>query len=164
LLVSARIIEYTPAKTKAQDTVTAELNSAVKVQESMRLAKEAGQTRLKAAGTSGSEAGFGANQSLSRSGQVKLPAPALEAIFRAPRAKLPAMVGVELPGEGYALYQVVAIKAGEGEDVLKRREQALTQLSRSSAGVELFSFINAVKTRYPATMVTPNPGETTPAK
>jgi peptidyl-prolyl cis-trans isomerase D len=161
LLVSARILDYTPAKTKPQDAVTAELTAAVKLQEAMRLAKEAGEARLKAAA---SDAGFGATQSLTRSGQVKLPAPAVEAIYRAPRAKLPVTVGVELPSEGYALYQIVAVKAGEGDEVAKRREQALAQLGRSSAGVELFSFINALKARYPATMTALNPAQVAPVK
>ncbi len=146
-LVSARILEYTPAKTKAQQAVTAELTAAVKQQEAMRLAKEAGESRLKLAT---SDAGFGPVQTLSRSTQAKVAGTALEAIYRAPRGKLPATIGVEVPGEGYALYQIVAVKAGEGEEVTKRREQALTQLGRSSAGAELFSFVNALKLRYPA--------------
>jgi peptidyl-prolyl cis-trans isomerase D len=151
-LASARIVEHIAAKVKSMDVVTADVAAAVKAEQAKELVKTAGEARLKALKEKASDEGFSPVQEVSRVVQAKLSGPAIEAIFRASRDKLPTVVGVEIPGEGYAVYQITAVKQPTGEEVVKRSLQAREQLARGATGFETGSYVNAVKARIPVTL------------
>jgi peptidyl-prolyl cis-trans isomerase D len=117
ILLSARLLEHKPATLTPLAEVKAAIVSELTRQKAQAQAVEKGEAALKAlvADAKADKTNWGKAQNISRLEPGLLAHPeSLEAIFRADAKELPAYVGVELPGTGYALYKVNKVTAGEG--------------------------------------------------
>jgi peptidyl-prolyl cis-trans isomerase D len=110
-LASARVVEHRPAQRRPLAEIRDEVRERYVAEESLRLAREAGEARLAALrkGEGDANAGFGAAKVVSRAAPAGLPQPALEAAFRLPPDKAPAFGGADVPGQGYVVLQMTRV-------------------------------------------------------
>ncbi len=146
-LVSARIVEHRPAQRKPFDAVAAEVRGRVIDAGARRLAGEAGQARLKELLAAPSSQGFGSVRKIARNGPPQIPPSAVDAVFRKVADKLPAYVGVDLGGEGYAIYQIERITDPGPEQIAARRGQYQQQVLQLYAQQDAADLVASLTTR-----------------
>jgi len=121
-LVSARVLEHKPAAVRPFESVRADIETMLKAREATALAKKKGEEKLAELTGGQDKINWALVKNVSRLQGKQVPAPSLQAIFRADVSKLPAYAGVELPNNGgYALYKIMAVKPLETVDADKRR-------------------------------------------
>jgi peptidyl-prolyl cis-trans isomerase D len=146
-IISARILEHQPVRQKPFDEVRDEVRQAVIRDQSRQMARQAGEERLKLLGEGGARDGFSSIKPLTRSGQAQLPAPAMEAIFKAGVAKLPALVGVELGEQGYAIYEIRNVVQATPEAIDKQAGQVRAQLEQLLSQQDVADYLESLKQR-----------------
>ncbi|HUN91318.1 MAG TPA: SurA N-terminal domain-containing protein [Burkholderiaceae bacterium] len=152
-LASARVLDYRPAAVKPFDEVKSAIQADLLQREATRLARAAGEERLKALQGHGDETGFGAPQEISRDNAAGLPAASALAVFRVATDKLPAYAGVDLDG-GYAVVEVVERKAAPTVDEQKRTTE-LASWTRQAGAADDDSYIHALRKRFDARILKP---------
>lgn len=138
-LVSARIAKHYPSVVRPLAEVQAEVRKQFVQTKSLELARAEGQAKLAAWKAQPDAASLDKPLVVSRD-QLQGQAQALvDAALRADPAKLPALVGVELGAEGYAVVRVNKIVAREAqsEDQARQTRQQFAQM-RSQAEVQAY--------------------------
>jgi peptidyl-prolyl cis-trans isomerase D len=147
-LVAARILEHRPAQRKPFEAVRADVLAQVVERESQRLAREAGEARLKALrGGEAAPSALAPVRTIGRAADPQLPGDTVDAIFRAPASSLPAWVGVTLPDGGYLIAQVLKVAPPTAERVAERRAAYASQLQRLQAQQDVASWLASLKAR-----------------
>lgn len=150
-LVAARVVEYKPASMKTFESVKAQLLQVVKAQQMADLAKKAGEAQLAALqkGEGAKSGTWTPARAISRlNGSQMVPPPALQAIFKAKVAKLPAYAGATFPnGVGYVIYRIEKVSQPEMLDETKRQQlhQEYTNLSSQE---DFGAYLSALRSRY----------------
>lgn len=142
-LVSGRVLEYKPASKRPFDEVKAVIQAKVLETEALALAKKSGEAKLVALKAADNSSGFGGLKTVSRLKRADLSGDALLAIMKADVAKLPAYVGVEVPGVGYSVYRIAQVSAGAPDPA--RRANEAQQLESAAAQQDVFSYVEALK-------------------
>jgi peptidyl-prolyl cis-trans isomerase D len=142
-LVSGRIVEYKPATVRPLAEVAPAIRERVLQEEAVRLAKAAGEAKLAAVKASGDATGFGAPKLVTRTQQPPFNQAGAIAVLKADVSKLPAYVGVEVPGQGYAVYRINKVQQS-APDVERRKAEA-QQISNVVAQQETYSYLEALK-------------------
>jgi peptidyl-prolyl cis-trans isomerase D len=149
VLIAGRVVEFKPAAKRPLAEVEAAIRQRVTQEEALRLARQAGEAKLAAAKASGDAAGFGDVKVLSRTKEPAInPAGAL-AVFKADVTKLPAYVGVDLPGQGYAVYRIGKVAQPAQVDTARRAQEA-EQIGGLIGQAELYNFVEAIKVKAKA--------------
>jgi peptidyl-prolyl cis-trans isomerase D len=144
-LVAGRVLDFKPAVKRPLAEVEAAIRQRVTQDEAIRLARQAGEAKLAAAKASGDAAGFGEVKVLSRTMQQPTINPvAAVAVLRADVSKLPAYVGVELPGQGYGVYRIGKVTQPAQADQARRKQEA-EAISRAVGSAEMADYIEALK-------------------
>lgn len=147
-LVAARVLEYKPASLQPFEAVKDKIEAMLKRQEAQALAKKAGEAKLEALKKGeAQQISWGAAKTVSRLEASQLPPQALQAIFKADASKLPAYAGLDVSGNGYALYKVVKVEAGDKIDEAKRQAMA-RQLGGLVMQEDVQSYLAALRARY----------------
>jgi peptidyl-prolyl cis-trans isomerase D len=146
-IIAARMVDHQPVRQKPFDEVRDDVRQAIVRDESKKLAVRAGEERLKALREGAGRDGFSSVQELTRSAQGPVPAPAMDAIFKAGVAKLPSVVGVELGEQGYAIYEIRKVTEASTEAVEKRATELRAQLEQLIAQQDVADFLEARKSR-----------------
>lgn len=146
-LIAGRIVEHRPARRKAFEQVADEVRQQIIAAESQKLAAAAGVARLAELRQNASEFGFSQPQKVSRVAPGKLPAAALEAVFKASVDKLPVFVGVELGADGYAIYRIDSVTDPKPEDIAKRREAFGAQVQSLFGQEQAASVLGGLRTK-----------------
>lgn len=149
VLIAGRVVEFKPATKRPLAEVEAAIRQRVTQEEALRLAREAGEARLKAARASGDAAGFGDVKVLSRTKEPTVNAAAALAVFKADVTKLPAYVGVDVPGVGYGVYRIGKVSQPAQVDQARRSQEA-QQIGGLVGQAELYNFVEAVKAKAKA--------------
>lgn len=144
MLVAARIVDYRPATTRKFEDVQAKVREGYIAQQAAELADKEGAARLEALKKSGAAEGFGPMLAVSRAKPENLPPKALEAVMRADVAKLPALVGVDLGADGYAIYRIAKVSQPAQVDPAQRQGEA-QQLAQMAGQTELEAFYDSLK-------------------
>lgn len=145
-LVAARIVEHRPARRKPFEAVRSEVLAQVIERESRRLAREAGEARLKALrGGEPAPSTLAPLRTIGRGADPQLPGESIDAIFRAPASGLPAWVGAPLPDGGYLIAQVLKATPPSPERVAERREGYASQLQRLQAQQDVATWLASLK-------------------
>ncbi|WP_020203702.1 SurA N-terminal domain-containing protein [Cupriavidus sp. WS] len=144
MLVAARIVDYRPATTRKFEDVQAKVREGYIAQQAAELADKEGAARLEALKKSGAAEGFGPVLTVSRAKPENLPPKALEAVMRADVAKLPALVGVDLGADGYAIYRIAKVSQPAQVDPAQRQGEA-QQLAQMAGQTELEAFYDSLK-------------------
>ena len=109
-LVAARVIEHRAAGVRPLAEVAAEIRAKLVQASASKLAAAAGEQALSQAKAGQAVSGWSAPMPLSRMQPLNLPREAVQAIFRAPVAQLPAYVGVAV-ADGYRVYRINRVGA-----------------------------------------------------
>jgi peptidyl-prolyl cis-trans isomerase D len=149
-LVAGRVLEFKPAAKRPLAEVEAAIRQRVTQEEATRLARQAGEAKLAAAKASGDAAGFGEVKVLSRTmQQPAINTTAAIAVLKADVSKLPAYVGVELPGQGYGVYRIGKVSQAAQPDQARRKQEA-ESIARAIGGGEMYGYIEALKRKAKA--------------
>ncbi|BDB23964.1 peptidylprolyl isomerase [Cupriavidus sp. TA19] len=156
-LVAARIVDYRPATVRKFEEVEAKVREGYVAQQAAELARKAGEARVEALKKADSADGFGAVQTVSRAKIEGVPPKAVEAVMRADATKLPAVVGVDLGADGYAVYRVTKVSQPSQANPAQRQAEA-QQLSQLAGQADLQAFYESLKARSKVKLVTPAGG------
>jgi peptidyl-prolyl cis-trans isomerase D len=149
-LVSGRVVEFKPATKRPLAEVEAVIRQRVTQEEELRLARQAGEAKLAAAKASGDATGFGEVKAVSRTmQQPTIAQPAAIAVLKADVSKLPAYVGVELPGQGYGVYRIGKVTQPAQADQARRKQEA-EAIARAMGNAELYGYVEALKKKAKA--------------
>ncbi len=151
-LVSARLVDYKPAAVQPLEQVRPAIKVALEREAAGELARKAGKARLAELQKDASDAGFEAEQEVGRGTAQGLPLGVLEPIMAASADKLPAYVGAEMPGGGYVVAHVLAVKPAVAltDDQRAAEEQKWRQ---QAASEDQQIYVQAVRERLDAKVV-----------
>ncbi len=142
-LISARVVEFKPQAIRPLAEVQADITARLTAREAQVLARKEGEAKLKAAQADAAAVSFGSARTVSREKAEGLAPEAMRAVMAAPSAKLPAIVGVDLP-TGYAVYRINKVMQQEKPDVAKR-ENLRIGLTRAQAEADFASFMQSLR-------------------
>jgi peptidyl-prolyl cis-trans isomerase D len=148
-LVAGRVVEFKPAAKRPLAEVDAAIRQRVTQEEAARLARQAGEAKLAAVKGSGDAAGFGAAKVVSRTKEPGINPAAAIAVLKADVSKLPAYVGVELPGQGYGVYRIGKVSQPAQADEARRKQEA-EQIGRLVGEQEMYNYVEALKQKAKA--------------
>lgn len=159
-LVSARILQYSPARTLPLAEVQETVRKRVVAAKAAELAKKEGQEKLAAWKANPATAVLGANLVVSREDTARQPKEVVEAALRADPAALPALSGVDLGEQGFAVVKVnrTVPRPAPPEPVAAQEVQQYTQWW---TGAEALAYYNVLKDRFKAQILAPRPSDTT---
>jgi peptidyl-prolyl cis-trans isomerase D len=147
-LTSARVVQHQPARTLPLAEVRDQVRQRLVATQAEALARKDGEARLaqlKADPASGALTGPAV---VSRAQPGDLSRNALEAVLAADATKLPAVVGLSLPGEGYLVARIDKLLP---RDVQPAENEALKgQYAQAWARAEAEAYYRALSTRYKA--------------
>ena len=149
VLVSGRVIEFRPAAKRPLAEVEAQIRQRVTIEEAARLARAAGEQKLAAVKASGDATGFGEAKIVSRTKEPPFNPTGAIAALKADVTKLPAYVGVELPGQGYAVYRIGKVAQPAQPDQARRQQEA-EQIGGIVGQQEMLNYIEALKVKAKA--------------
>lgn len=146
-IVVARVLEHKPAAVRPLDAVRGEITDRLVLEEAQRLARAAGEARLKQL-ESGQDAGvvWGPTRTLTRERPGGLDRRAVPPVFRAETSKLPAYVGVDLAPAGYGIYRVSKVIEAPALDEANLRANE-TGLSRQEAREAYEAFVDGLRSQ-----------------
>jgi len=147
VLASARIANYQPARILALADVKDKVREQVVAQKALVRAKQEGQSNLAQWKTSPDKAKLAASVVISREQKQQLSDAVVEAALRAPIQTLPAWVGVDLGGSGYAVVKVEKILPREKVDVQQQGRER-QQYMQWWAGAEEASYYRWLKDKF----------------
>ncbi|MEM5428431.1 SurA N-terminal domain-containing protein [Cupriavidus oxalaticus] len=153
-LVAARIVDYRPATVRKFEEVEAKVREGYVAQQAAELARKDGEARVEALKKADSADGFGAVQTVSRAKADGVPPKAVEAVMRADATKLPAVVGVDLGADGYAIYRISKVSQPAQANPAQRQAEA-QQLSQLAGQADLQAFYESLKARSKVKLLTP---------
>ena len=149
VLVSGRVLEFRPAAKRPLAEVEAQIRQRVTIEEAARLARAAGEQKLAAVKASGDATGFGEAKIVSRTKEPPFNPTGAIAALKADVTKLPAYVGVELPGQGYAVYRIGKVAQPAQPDQARRQQEA-EQIGGIVGQQEMLNYIEALKVKAKA--------------
>jgi peptidyl-prolyl cis-trans isomerase D len=154
VLVAGRVLEYKPVAARPLIEVQASIREILVRMEADKLTAEAGKAKLAALKVKADDVGFAAAKRISRARQPEIHPAAVQSVMTVDASKLPAFVGVELPGQGYAVYRVNKVEASATPDAA-RRQSMPQQLAGSLASQEMRAFVDVLKEKAKVKIVRP---------
>lgn len=147
-LVSARVLQYTPASTLPFAQVKDRAKERLMAVQGAEQARKDGAAKLAAWQAAPASADTPESAVVSRDQSTKLPGNLVEAALRADSAKLPALVGVDLGAQGYAVVKITKVLEREtkGDTVTQDRQQYTQWWSNAEAA----AYYNVLKDRFKA--------------
>ena len=149
VLVSGRVVEFRPATKRPLAEVEAQIRQRVTLEEAGRLARQTGEAKLNAAKASGDATGFGEAKVVSRTKEPTINQTAAIAVLKADVSKLPAYVGVEVPGSGYAVYRIGKVAQPAQPDAARRKQES-DQIGQLVGQQQMFDYVEALKAKAKA--------------
>jgi peptidyl-prolyl cis-trans isomerase D len=146
VLVAGRVVEFRPASKRPLAEVDAAIRQRVTLEEAARLARQAGEQKLAAVKASGDASGFGEAKIVTRTKEPPFNPTGAIAALKADVSKLPAYVGVELPGQGYAVYRIGKVAQPAQPDQARRQQEA-QQIATLLGQQEMYNYVEALKTK-----------------
>jgi peptidyl-prolyl cis-trans isomerase D len=145
-LVSARVVQHQPARVKPLADVLAQVRERVIAEQAAAKARAAGAAKLAEAKGGADVTGLSPPVLVSRINPQGQPRALVSDVLKADASKLPQWVGVELPGEGYALVKITAVKnmAADAPEVT----QLLPRYAQAWGNAEAEAYFEALKRRY----------------
>jgi peptidyl-prolyl cis-trans isomerase D len=158
-LVSARIVEYTPARPQTLEEVKAKVRERVVAERAAELARKEGVAKMQAWQANPGTAGLGASMVVSREASQNQPVSIVNAALGARSSGLPSFVGVDLGAQGYAVVRVIKIVP---RDALAQAtaEQQRDQYLQAWAGAEARAYSDFLAEKFKVQIKTPKPART----
>ncbi|MYN45716.1 peptidylprolyl isomerase [Pseudoduganella sp. FT93W] len=153
-LVAGRIVEFKPATKRPLAEVDAAIRQRVTMEEAAKLAAKSGADKLAAFKKSGDAAGFAGAKLVSRSKPEGINGLAMQEIMKADTTKLPAYVGVDVPGMGYGVYRISKVQQPAVQDEERRKAEA-EQINNIVAQQEMHDYIELLKQKAKVKILKP---------
>ena len=159
-LVSARITQYTPARTLPLAEVRTLVRERLVNSRSAELAQKAGVDKLAAWKGDAAAANLPAAVTVSRDQGQTIAGPLLDAVLHADASSLPAWVGVDLGAQGYAVVRVnkVLPRAAVAQATAKKERE---QYAQWIASAESQAYYQLLKERFNVQMKVQRPDRST---
>ena len=146
-LVSGRITQYTPARTLPLADVKENVRQRWLAQRGAEEARKDGIAKLAAYKADPSSAAMQETMSVSRDQPQKQAAQVVDAALRADAAALPALVGIDLGAQGYAIVKVLKVLPREAAlETAAKQERG--QYSKFWTSAESVAYYNVLKERF----------------
>jgi peptidyl-prolyl cis-trans isomerase D len=144
VLVAGRIVDYKPQSTKPFEEVQAAVRVRVTQEQEAKLAQQAGEAKLAALKQKDDSSGFADEKTISRVKSQDIGADLLTALMKADTTKLPAFVGMALPGQGYSVFRISKVMQPAAPDTARRQAEQ-QQVSDALAQQEMLAYLNVLK-------------------
>lgn len=161
-LASGRVTQYSPARPIPLAEVKDKIRAQLVTERAAVLAKAEGEAKLAAWTTKADGATFGAPVTVSRRESQSQPVAVIDAALRADASTLPALVGVDLGTQGYAVVRVTKV-VPRTPSAPEQAQQENAQVGQSVAAAEDVAYYNLLKERFKAEILVPKPADTLPA-
>jgi peptidyl-prolyl cis-trans isomerase D len=155
-LASGRVTQYTPARAQPFEEVKDKVRAQLVAERAGALAKTEGEAKLAAWQSNAAGANFGAALTVSRLETQSQPMPIIEAALRADPAKLPALVGVDLGTQGYAVVRV-SKTVPRTPPAAEMAQQETQQVASAMSAAEAAAYYELLKSRFKAEILVPKP-------
>ena len=155
-LVSARVVNHRPAAVRPFDEVKANARQLLIQAKSAELAKAEGQARLAAWKTDVAQANLGEAVTVSRDQAPAWPQAVIDAALRADPSKMPALLGVDLGLQGFAVVGVNKIMP-RPEATAQQSEQSRQQFARLWGQAESQAYLASLKAQFKVEMLAQKP-------
>jgi peptidyl-prolyl cis-trans isomerase D len=155
-LASGRVTQYTPARAQPFEEVKDKVRAQLVAERAGALAKTEGEAKLAAWQSNAAGANFGAALTVSRLETQSQPMPIIEAALRADPAKLPALVGVDLGTQGYAVVRVNKT-VPRTPPAAEMAQQEIQQVALATSAAEAAAYYELLKSRFKAEILVPKP-------
>lgn len=154
-LASARVVEYRPSVLKPLEEVKALAREKVKLAQALEKAREAGQARLAAVKSQPSEFDKLPALTVSRMQPMGMPRELMDAILRIDARRVPAVTGVDLGVNGYAVLRIDTVRNPEVQAPIKA--QWGPQLTQAYSVAETQLYYESLKKRLDVQVTVPKP-------
>jgi peptidyl-prolyl cis-trans isomerase D len=155
-LLAARVVKHHPAASLPLAEVKEGVKRGLIQDKAAEMAKLQGEQRLAALKSSGSSEGLPSALIVSREKTQKQLPQVLDAVLRADPNKLPAVSGVDLGAQGYAVIRVTKVlPPEENKDLMKQAQQQFTQLWGSA---ETLAYLAELKLMLKTEILVAKPG------
>ena len=145
-LASARVAQYQPARTLPLTEVRDAVRQRLVISQAEALARKEGEARLAQLNADPASGTLIGPAIVSRAQPAGLPREGMEAVLAANADKLPAVVGVVLPAQGYLVVRIERVLPSELKP--EERQALQTQYSQAWARAEAEAYYQALATRY----------------
>lgn len=160
-LASGRVTQYTAAHPIPLAEVKDKIRAQLITERAAALAKTEGEAKLAAWTVKADGASFGAPVTVSRIDAQSQPAPVIDAALRADGAKLPALLGVDLGTQGYAVVRVTKV-VPRTPPTAEQAQQESMQIAQSVTAAEAAAYYELLKQRFKVEILVPKPADTLP--
>ena len=155
-LVSARVVNHRPAAVRPFEEVKADVRQRLIQAKSADLAKAEGQARLAAWTSDPAQSALGEAVTVSRDQAPALPQAVIDAALRADPSKMPALIGVDLGLQGFAVVRVNKI-VQRPEATAQQSEQSRQQFARLWGQAESQAYLSSLKSQFKVEMLAEKP-------
>ncbi|MGE5638464.1 MAG: SurA N-terminal domain-containing protein [Clostridia bacterium] len=141
-LVAARVVDFQPAAQRSLDEVKGEITEKLRRQQATELAQKDGEAKV-AQLRKGGEVGlkWGPAKLVSRRDAQGLPAEVLNRVAAADVSKLPAYVGLPVPGQGYALLRISKVVEADP----KAADEAGPRTSQAYGSADYVAYVTSLR-------------------
>lgn len=160
-LAAGRVTQYTPAHPVPLAEVKEKIRAQLVTERAAVMAKAEGEAKLAAWTAKADGATFGAPVTVSRREVQAQPIAVIDAALRADASKLPALMGVDLGTQGYAVVRVTKV-VPRTPSAPEQAQQENAQVGQSVTAAEEVAYYNLLKERFKAEILVPKPAETLP--
>lgn len=147
-LAAARVQTFEAAQRLPLTEVRGQIEQQLRTEEAARLAADRGAAALAALQKGESVSGEWTPARKLQRGAPALPAAAMQAVFSASTAKLPAHVGVAVPDGGYVVYRIDAVNRPPLADDDSRIAAVASQYARLMDERDFAAFLAQLRERY----------------
>ncbi len=159
-LVSGRITDYTPARTLPLAEVKDRVRERLQQQRGAEMARKDGAEKLEVWKANPAAAILPAAFVVSRDQMQQLPAAVVSATLSADVSVLPALVGVDLAAQGYAIIKVLKVLPREAPTAAEAQaQQDRAQYTQWWTSAESLAYYKALQGRFKADIKVPKPAE-----
>ena len=155
-LVSARVVNHRPSAVRPFEEVKADVRQRLIQAKSAELAKAEGQARLAAWTSDPAQSALGEAVTVSRDQAPVLPQAMIDAALRADPSKMPALIGVDLGLQGFAVVRVNKI-VQRPEATAQQSEQSRQQFARLWGQAESQAYLSSLKSQFKVEMLAEKP-------
>lgn len=155
-LVSARVIQYTPARTQPLADVKDNVRQRWLAQRSAEEARKDGAAKLADWKTTPAHATLNAPVLVSREQTQQLPVQIVDAALRADSSALPVFTGVDLGSQGYAIVKVDKVVARDTPPEAGAKQER-SQYTQWWTSAETLAYYNGLKQRVKAEILVAKP-------
>ncbi|MEJ5991874.1 SurA N-terminal domain-containing protein [Ramlibacter sp. PS3R-8] len=157
-MVSGRVVQHQPARARPFEEVKAQVRELVVNAKAAELARKDGAEKLAAWKATPASATLPGPESVTRMDRGRQPPEVVEAALRADPGQLPALLGVDLGANGYAVVKVNRVLPREAP-AAAQAQQEQQQYTRAWAAAEAQAYYELLKDRFKVQVLVAKPKE-----